>query len=147
MKPKIKIVCGFRKDQEYTVDANEAHKAYYLFLNRDKQAIFDGGLALKGSQIERIVPDWNATMGWNADHTLDGDDWNDIKRSGAQDLLRHITEVATRIASIGKLEDLAQPMQKLLATKYPELKMSRSQTLLGGTVSDKLNATMARLTA
>jgi hypothetical protein len=130
MKPKIKIVCGYRKDQEYTVDANEAHKAYYLFFHRDKQSIFDGGLALKGSEIDRIVPDWNATMGWNVDHALDGDDWNDIRGSGAEKLMRHITDVAIHIAKACDVRDLAIPMKKLIATKYPELSMRKKQLAL-----------------
>ena len=41
---KIKIITGFRKDQYYTIDAEEAHKAYYLFLNPEERGVFNNGV-------------------------------------------------------------------------------------------------------
>jgi hypothetical protein len=95
---KIKIVMGFRKDQQYTIGADEAHKAYRLFMNPTERAFFSNGLALTGQNIQSIEPDYNATMGWNPDHLLDGDDWNDIKSKGVDIELRNILSAGKEIA-------------------------------------------------
>ena len=95
---KIKIVCGFRKDQIHSIDIEEAHKAYRLFMNPDERAIFKNGLALTGKNIETIEPDFNGSMGWNPDHQLDGDDWNDIHSKGIDRELRDILEKAKKVA-------------------------------------------------
>ena len=71
---KIKIITGFRKDQYYTIDAEEAHKAYYLFLNPEERGVFNNGVAMIGKNVQGIEPDYHATMGWNSTHTLDSDD-------------------------------------------------------------------------
>lgn len=97
---KIKLIVGFRRDQEHSIDADEAHKAYYLFLNPEKRGVFKNGLAIIGNQIQEIVPDWQGTMGWNKTHVLDSDDWNEINSKGLdrkmRDLLFQAKEVATR---------------------------------------------------
>ena len=95
---KIKMIVGYRRDQEYSVDMEEAHKAYYLFTHPDYRAIFKNGLAIKGSQIDEIVPDWQGTMGWNPSHALDGDDWNEIRESGLQKKMDVAILDAKRIA-------------------------------------------------
>lgn len=120
-KYKIKIVCGFRKDQEFTIDANEAHKAYYLFNHPDKRGTFNNGLALKGSDIQRIEPDYNATMGWNPTHQLTGDDWNEIHSSGVMAKFQIIMASAKDIGRHGLIEDLKEPLVYLVKEKYPEL--------------------------
>jgi hypothetical protein len=76
---KLKIITGFRKDQSITIDAEEAHKAYFLFLNPDKRGIFKNGVALCGQNIQSIEPDYHATLGWNPSHVLTGEDYNEIK--------------------------------------------------------------------
>lgn len=106
-KYKVKIICGFRQDQEYTLDANEAHKAYYLFNNPEKRGIFDNGLALKGSDIQRIVPDYNATMHWNPDHKLDGDDYNQLHANGVMEKLNQIMALAKEVARTVPVEKLS----------------------------------------
>ena len=89
---------GFRKDQEMTIEADEAHKAYHLFLNPEKRAIFGDGNAIKGSSIERIEPDYHSTMGWNKTHFLDNDDWNEIKQTGVDKELKTLLGDAKHIA-------------------------------------------------
>lgn len=118
-KYKVKIVCGFRKEQEFTINANEAHKAYYLFNNPEKRGTFDNGLAIKGSDIQRIEPDYNATMGWNHTHQLTSDDWNELHRSGVMQKLQGIMSSAKEIARIGQLEDFTSPLIDLVKNKYP----------------------------
>lgn len=95
---KIKIITGFRKDQYYTIDADEAHKAYFLFLNPEKRTVFKTGVAVVGNSIQGIEPDFNATMGWNPDHTLTGDDFNDLRNRGIDRELRDTLELAKEVA-------------------------------------------------
>lgn len=119
-KFKVKVVCGFRKEQEFTIDANEAHKAYYLFNHPEKRGTFNSGLAIKGSDIQRIEPDYNATMGWNHSHQITGDDWNEIHRTGISGKLLSILAGAKEIGRNGKIEDLQKPLIEL-REKYPVL--------------------------
>jgi len=109
-KYKVKIVCGFRKEQEFTIDANEAHKAYFLFNNPEKRGTFNNGLALKGSDIQRIEPDYNATMGWHHTYQLTNDDWAEINTSGVSRKLQGIMSLAKEVARIGTPEDLQTPL-------------------------------------
>lgn len=97
-KLKIKVITGFRQDQQYTIEANEAHKAYYLFLHPDERGVFNNGVALIGQNIKEIQPDYNATMGWNPDHVLDGNDWNDIRSRGVDVELRDVLQLAKNVA-------------------------------------------------
>ncbi len=120
-KYKIKVVCGFRKEQEFTIDANEAHKAYYLFNNPEKRGTFNNGLAIKGLDIQRIEPDYNATMGWNHTYQLTNDDWNELNSSGVVNKLRVVLSSAKEIAKIGELSDFTKPLIDLVRNKYPYL--------------------------
>jgi len=119
-KYKIKLVCGFRKDQEFTINANEAHKAYYLFANPEKKMIFADGLALKGTDIQRIEPDYHATMGWNATFTLTGDEWNQINVEGVSKKFAAIMSGAKEVARAGDISDLQKPLIEL-REKFPAL--------------------------
>lgn len=112
-KYHLKVVCGFRKEQEFTINANEAHKAYYLFNNPEKRGTFDNGLAIKGSDISRIIPDYCTTMGWNTTHTLTDDDFNELRKNGVMQKLQVIMSSAKEIARIGNPEDLAKPLIEL----------------------------------
>lgn len=99
MKPlKIKIITGFREDQNYTIDADEAHKAYYLFLNPEMRGVFKNGVALVGKNIQGIEPDYNATMGWNPDHRLESADWNELNYNGITESMRNILGKAKEVA-------------------------------------------------
>ena len=104
---KIKIICGYRKDQEYSIPAEEAHKAYFLFAHPNKSAIFSNGLAIKGSQIQTIKPDYVGSMGWNDTHTLDSYDMNEIRTLGVDRKLRNMMSFAKQIAPSCKREQLS----------------------------------------
>lgn len=117
-KYKVKIICGFRKEQEYTINANEAHKAYYLFNHPDKRGTFDDGLAIKGSDISRIVPDYNATMGWNHTHVLTNDDYNELRAAGVLSKFHTIMASAKEIGRAGNIEDLKEPLIDLVQGRY-----------------------------
>lgn len=126
MNYKIRLVVGFRRDQEHSVNADEAHKAYYLFLHPDERGVFSNGLAIKGDQIQEIIPDYQGTMGWNPTHVLDGDDWNELHQRGIPEKLQKFLSVGKDIAQLGKLSDLSIPLRELVATKYPALDKSKS---------------------
>lgn len=120
-KYKLKIICGFRQDQEYTIDANEAHKAYYLFNNPELRGTFDNGLAVKGGDIQRIVPDYHSTMGWNPTHKLDSDDMNVLRAEGVVDKIQEIMSKAKEVARLAQPEDITTPLLTLVRGKYAEL--------------------------
>lgn len=136
-KYKIKVVVGFRKDQEFTLDANEAHRAYYLFLNPDKRGTFANGLALKGSDIQRIEPDYHATKCYNHDYRLTGEDMRELAADGTVTKLNSIMVAAKEVAQRGIAEDMHTPLHTLVTEKYPELSAGRegskfSQKVLAG---------------
>ena len=110
---KIKMIMGFRKEQEYTVDADEAHKAYYLFLNPDKRGVFEDGLAVIGADIRRIEPDYNATMGWMPTHVLDAGDWEEIGQYHVERKLKTLLGEAKRIA-IEMPDKINLPLSEIL---------------------------------
>src|SRR5947209_5881952 len=98
MKTKIKIITGFREDQYFTIDGDEAHKAYYLFLNRAKRGVFDNGVAIVGKNIQGIEPDWHAIMEWNPAHKMDGSDWTQLRAGSWPDKARLVLTAAKEIA-------------------------------------------------
>jgi hypothetical protein len=120
---KIKIITGFRKDQYYTIDAEEAHKAYYLFLNPEKRGVFKNGVAIVGQSIQGIEPDFHATMGWNPTHVLDSEDWNEIKGRGIEDNLRITLSSARQLAQIGAEKSFTIPLSEAIKA-LPARKMA-----------------------
>lgn len=113
---KIKIITGFRKDQHYTINADEAHKAYYLFLNPEQRGVFKNGVAIIGNDIRGIEPDYNATMGWNTDHQLNGDDYNELKKKGIDTMMRDTLYLAKDTA-INSPEKINIPLSEIKLLK------------------------------
>lgn len=118
---KIKLIVGFRRDQEHSIDANEAHKAYYLFLNPEARSIFNNGLAIKGDQIQEIVPDYQGTMGWNPTHVLNNDDWNELRDKGITTKMQTCLAAGKELAQHATPAELNIPLSEL-TQKYPQLK-------------------------
>lgn len=114
MNFKIKIVLGFRPDQKHSIDAEEAHKAYYAFMNPDKRVVFKDGLAVRGEDIRGIEPDYQGTMGWNTTHQLDDDDMNEIHKKGIDRKLREVISNALGVAQLANSnpEILQLPLQE-----------------------------------
>jgi hypothetical protein len=123
MKYAVKMIVGFRRDQEHTIPATEAHKAYYLFTHPDERGIFSNGLAMKGDQIQEIVPDYHATMGWNPTHVLDSNDHNELTLNGVKQKLQWIMSEAKEIGTYGDTEQLKTPLNILLKGKAPAQKL------------------------
>jgi len=121
MKLKIKLIVGFRRDQEHSVDADEAHKAYYLFTHPEARTIFNNGLAIKGDQIQEIVPDYVGTMGWNPTHTIGPDDWLQLNQNGVAKKVQTLLSAGKNIAQIGDEADFDIPLSELIEKKYPQL--------------------------
>lgn len=94
----IKLITGFKRDQHYSISDEEAHKAYYLFLNPEQRGIFENGLALIGKDIHTIQPDYQGTMGWNPTHELGTDDWDEIRQKGIDRKLNAVLEKAKKVA-------------------------------------------------
>lgn len=132
MKYKIKLIVGFRRDQEKSIDANEAHKAYYLFNHPQERGTFDNGFAIIGEEIREIEPDYQGTMGWNPTHVLDSDDHNELSKLGVDRKMRQIMSAAKEIAKFGVLADLNVPLSKLMKEKYPQLGSMSDEPRGGG---------------
>ena len=83
--------------------------------------MFNNGLAIKGSSIEEIKPDYQGTMGWNETHVLDDDDMNEIRDKGIDRKLQKLMSAGKEIANILQSGDLNVPLTELLEKKYPQL--------------------------
>jgi hypothetical protein len=121
-KFKVKLICGFRKDQEYSIDAEESHKAYYLFLNPEKRGVFGNGIALIGKDIQRIEPDYHGTMGWNESYKLGPEDWEELKTKGIDHELKNVLNTAKELALTLPPEKMNLPLSQL--QQLPEHKES-----------------------
>ena len=128
MKYYIKVITGFRDDQVISIPMQEAHKAYYLFKHPTERGVFENGLALIGSQIQQILPDYQKTMGWNPTHKLSDDDWLELRANGVEEKMKVLLEkasdvslLAERNSSIIKLQ-LSDAIKQLPAeNKHTEL--------------------------
>lgn len=136
---KLKIVTGFTEDQKYTIDAEEAHKAYFLFLNPDARGIFGNGLAIIGRHIQAIQPDYHATLGYNKTHKLDSDDWNEINGSGVEERMQETIERAKTIAST------ISSNPGLLSLKMSEIELSGKSGQLPGEIKGMINGIAKRI--
>jgi hypothetical protein len=94
MKYYIKVITGFREDQQHTIPMQEAHKAYYLFKNPEARGVFNNGVALIGKNIQEIIPDWNTTMGWYGTHKVDANDWEQLKNEGVEEKMKLLIQKA-----------------------------------------------------
>ena len=117
---KVKIVSGFRKDQEFSIDAEEAHRAYYLFLNPEKRGVFSTGLAIVGQDIRHIEPDFVGSMGWNQGYNPTPEDFAEIRYNGVDKQLNLILNKAKQVAQLNDPSKLALPMSKIMELDEPK---------------------------
>ena len=130
MKYYIKVITGFREDQQHTIPMQEAHKAYYLFKHPDSRGVFDNGVALVGKNIQEIRPDWNRTLGYNPDYKMTEEDWNNIHGKQIDKNMRTLLESAKTAASmmednktLGKLQliDVMKMLPNKTSISLPDL--------------------------
>ncbi len=114
---KIKITTGFSADQKFTVEGDEAHKAYYLFNNPEKRGTFNNGVALVGRDIRSIQTDYNAEMGWNPTHQLDDYDWEEIRAKGIDVKFRNLLAEAKSLSYLA--EKNPEILNKALSAAAP----------------------------
>lgn len=110
---KLKIITGLRQDQYFIIDSDEAHKAYYLFLNPEKRGVFENGVAIIGQDIRGIDPAWNESLGWNPTHKIDDDDWNYIREKGLDKEMREIQTKAKELAYSKNPDIFKLPMSEV----------------------------------
>lgn len=110
---KLKIITGLRQDQYFVIDGEEAHKAYYLFLNPEKRGVFENGVAIIGQDIRGIDPAWNESMGWNPTHKLDDDDWNYIREKGQDRKMQDLITKAKELGYSKNVEIFKLPMSEV----------------------------------
>lgn len=120
---KINIITGFRDDQKFSIDIEEAHKAYYLFNNPEERGVFKNGLAIRGQDIQRIEPNYQGTMGWNETHQLDNDDWNEIRGKRIDEKFRTLLKQAndvSRLPELSSIELLSEAIKFLPPDEFSE---------------------------
>lgn len=119
MKYKLNVIVGFRDSQKISIDSEEAHRAYYLFLHPNERGVFENGIALRGVDIQRIEPDYQGSMGWNSTHQLDDDDWNEIRKIGLDKKIRQIMNDAQFIAKMDNPQ-ISRPLSELINLEVGE---------------------------
>jgi len=78
---KVRIAYGRDGDDRFiSIDDSELETALYCFITNSK-GVFKNGVC-RGQDIISITEDWNKAMGWNPEHVLDADDYNDLRQSG-----------------------------------------------------------------
>jgi len=113
----IKILTGY--NTSISIPADEAHKAYYLFLNPEKRTIFSNGTALIGKNIMGIEPDYIKTMGWNEGYKLTADDFSEIRDKQVDVKMKLIQEKAKSVAHLANndIMMLAKPLSEIIEEK------------------------------
>lgn len=90
MEIKYKILQGYEHTRDITINSEELERAYGLFMLGGRW-IFSGG-AVDGKNIQTIVIDEHATMGWNKEYKLDAYDTEDMNSKGV--LVKSRNEIA-----------------------------------------------------
>lgn len=130
MKPKkvkFRLVYGYGKDQHTPIKRKELAKVLVMFFKREGRTMLDSGYAIRAEDIMRIEPDWYATMGWSGNHTLTGEDFDEIGnqlQKEAREVIALKQDVAKYLIA-NKMEqhaslptaDLNQFLPELLQTK------------------------------
>jgi hypothetical protein len=132
MDIKYKILQGYEHDRNITINEDELERAYGLFMLGGRW-IFSGG-AVDGKNIQTIVPDWNATMGWNKEYKLGTDDDEEIASKGldrksqktlasAQEKVRYLiaTKQENLIGTNAKLPELDTPQRKEISNEVKRI--------------------------
>ena len=97
-KLKFRVVYGYNAGQHVTVRKKDLPKLYVM---------------LRGEDIQRIEPDWNATMDWNATYRLMSDDFDQIGfalQEEAKQIMGEKREIAHYLIRSGQEDKASLPM-------------------------------------
>ena len=112
-KLKFRVVYGYNAGQHVTVRKKDLPKLYVMFLNGTGRTVLENGIALRGEDIQRIEPDWNATMDWNATYRLMSDDFDQIGfalQEEAKQIMGEKREIAHYLIRSGQEDKASLPM-------------------------------------
>lgn len=113
------------RDRDFTkfvrIGENELEKALAAF-RFGTSVIFNEGALEK---IGDIIPDYNASMGWNPTHQLGDDDWNDIRSKGVDRRLRELSQ-----ATKEKIDYLIESKQEHLIGKNADISLPEKQKVI-----------------
>lgn len=130
MKYYLKLKTGFKENEFVTIPMQEAHKAYYLFKNPETRGVFDNGVAILGKNIMQILPDWNATLGYNPDYKLIDEDYNEIRGKGYEQKMRNLIELSKQAGDIAVSIADKEAQKLFLQTELKEIIPSLPETSL-----------------
>jgi hypothetical protein len=116
-KYNVKIITGYG-GESFSVPMEEAHKAYYLFNNPQARGTFNNGIAIRGQDIMRIEPDYNAYFGWNPAYKPTAEDSAQITpaREKFHKLLSAASELSKNIQQLNTPLSMLIENQKQLKT-------------------------------
>lgn len=107
----FKIIKGYKSHEFTRIDESELEAAICIFLT-DGKALFKNGV-VRGKDIMDIREDWHKEMGWNDDHELRGDDWNELNTKGVT--LKYVGVIAAAKDNVKlKLESQKTPILRML---------------------------------
>jgi hypothetical protein len=75
-----KILQGYDHERDVTIREDELERAYGLFMLGGRW-LFSGG-PVDGKNIQGVVEDYHATMGWNPQHKLEALDYAELRQKG-----------------------------------------------------------------
>lgn len=110
----FKIITGYNEQQFFRIEADELHKAYFVFMNENSRTIFKNGRTLLHRELLKIEPDVNYVMGWLPDYKLSGEDFKIIEENTICKKMEYDTRLARDVAyKITSPQQLNMPMYEV----------------------------------
>lgn len=110
----FKIITGYNEQQFFRIEADELHKAYFVFMNENSRTIFKNGRTLLHRELLKIEPDVNYVMGWLPDYKLAGEDFKIIEENTICKKMEYDTRLARDVAyKITSPQQLNMPMYEV----------------------------------
>lgn len=92
---KYKVVFGYGDTDYITIDRErDLMKAYAAFINQTP-LLLQSGEAIE--RVKYILPDWNATMGWNHGYKITGQDMGEVGVKRIQEAKFFLANAATAV--------------------------------------------------